>query len=577
MAERVDPVVEASNKSPVFDTKPAGGDGLRRADGISGLYEGNVFEATPDDRRQIGIFSAALLIFNRVIGTGIFATPSTILALTGSVGLSLFMWVIGTVIALAGTAVYLEWGTAIPRNGGEKNYLEYVYTKPKFLATAMFAAYAVLLGWAASNSVVFGQYILNAADIEVGRWNQRGIGMACLTAAFLIHSVALKWGIRLQNVLGIIKLIIVLFIIVAGWVALGGHTKTETPHNFTNAFEGTKGSGYGIVMALYNVIWSFIGYSNANYALSETKNPARTLKIAAPVAIIAVGVLYMFVNIAYFAAVSKEEMLESGSIVAAVFFRNMFGKQAEKVMSVFVALSAFGNVLSVIFSQGRSMYSHLHVTFEQYTNTDLDIVVQELGREGVLPFSKIWASNWPFHSPAAGLLEHYIVSVVIMLAPPPGDAYNFLLKYVISRTPTRSLLTNCPSLISYPLAIVNFFVAAGLVHIYLTREKNYPNWKPGVRATLPVTIFFMLSNLYLAIAPYVPPSDGQNVYEQLPYYLHCVVALALFAAGGIYYVVWAVLMPRIGGYVLVKESVVDADGWSRSVFTKLPQAQAVHS
>lgn len=84
----------------------------------------------------------------------------------------------------------------------------------------------------------------------------------------------------------------------------------------------------------------------------------------------------------------------------------------------------------------------------------------------------------------------------------------------------------------------------------------------------------MLSNIYLAIAPYVPPSAGQNVYDELPYYLHCVVALALFAAGGIYYIVWAVLMPRFGRYVLVKETVVDADGWSRSVFTKLPQEQA---
>lgn len=136
----------------------------------------------------------------------------------------------------------------------------------------------------------------------------------------------------------------------------------------------------------------------------------------------------MLVNIAYFAAVSKEEMLSSGSVVAAVFFRNMFGKQAEKVMSVFVALSAFGNVLSVIFSQGRSMYT-LHSNQLSLTNgISRYLVVQELGREGVLPFSKIWASNWPFHSPAAGLLEHYIVSAIIMLAPPPGDAYNFLLK-----------------------------------------------------------------------------------------------------------------------------------------------------
>lgn len=129
----------------------------------------------------------------------------------------------------------------------------------------MFAAYVILLGWAASNSVVFGQYILNAAEVEVGRWNQRGIGLACLTAAFLIHSVALKWGLRLQNFLGVIKLIIVLIIVVSGWVALGGHMKAEKPDNFTNAFEGTVGSGYSIVMALYNVIWSFIGYSNANY------------------------------------------------------------------------------------------------------------------------------------------------------------------------------------------------------------------------------------------------------------------------------------------------------------------------
>ncbi|KAL4984287.1 amino acid/polyamine transporter I [Aspergillus falconensis] len=514
------------------DTKPVD-DGPRRADGVTQLYEGNIFEATPEDRRQIGVVSASFLIFNRVIGTGIFATPSTILSLSGSVGLSLFMWVAGTLIAVAGTAVYLEWGTAIPKNGGEKNYLEYVYKKPKFLATAMFAAYAVLLGWAASNSVVFGQYILNAAEVEVDRWNQRGIGLACITAAFLIHGFALKWGLLLQNLLGIVKLVIIIFVIVTGWVALAGHAKVETPHNFRNAFEGTTGSGYGVVMALYNVIWSFIGYSNANYALSETKNPERTLKIAAPVAIGSVGILYMLCNIAYFAAVPKDQFLASGNIVAATFFGNMFGSRAERVMSVFVALSAFGNVLSVIFSQGR--------------------IVQELGREGVLPFSKFWASNKPFKSPAAGLFEHWVVSVIIMLAPPPGDAYNFLV-----------------NLISYPLAIVNVFVSAGLVYIYLTKEKNFPNWAPGIRATLPVTIFFCLSNIYLVVAPYIPPSAGQSVYEELPYYLHCVVALGIFALGAVYYLVWAVAMPRLGGYVLVKETVVDADGWSRSVFTKMP-------
>lgn len=159
-------------------------------------------------------------------------------------------------------AVYLEFGTAIPRNGGEKNYLEYVFRKPRFIATGFYTGYVILLGWAGSNSVVFGEYILNAANIEVGRWNQRGVGLACITAAFLIHGLALKWGLRLQNLLGIIKLVVILIIVVAGWAALGGAVKiSPKPDNFFNAFEGTTGSAYGVVTALYNIIWSFIGYS----------------------------------------------------------------------------------------------------------------------------------------------------------------------------------------------------------------------------------------------------------------------------------------------------------------------------
>jgi hypothetical protein len=58
-----------------------------------------------DAKRQIGVISATFLIFNRMIGTGIFATPSGILKSTGSVGLALFMWVAGMLIAAAGMAV----------------------------------------------------------------------------------------------------------------------------------------------------------------------------------------------------------------------------------------------------------------------------------------------------------------------------------------------------------------------------------------------------------------------------------------------------------------------------------------
>lgn len=107
--------------------------------------EGSVYR-TSDSRREIGLTSAVFLIFNRMIGTGIFATPSAIFSMSGSVGLSLFIWVAGMIIAATGMAVFVEFGTGIPRNGGEKNYLEFVYRRPKFLATGFYAGYVILLG-----------------------------------------------------------------------------------------------------------------------------------------------------------------------------------------------------------------------------------------------------------------------------------------------------------------------------------------------------------------------------------------------------------------------------------------------
>lgn len=48
------------------------------------------------------------------------------------------------------------------------------------------------------------------------------------------------------------------------------------------------------------------------------------------------------------AAATKEEITSSGTLVAALLFRNVYGTAAERALSVFVALSALGNVLAVV-------------------------------------------------------------------------------------------------------------------------------------------------------------------------------------------------------------------------------------
>jgi amino acid transporter len=129
----------------------------------------------------------------------------------------------------------------------------------------MYASYALFLGWSAGNSVVFGEYILHAAGAEVGRWNQRGIGLACITVAFLIHATAVNWGLRIQNILGVMKLLVIMMIIISGILVLAGVTKVKNTGNLENIWSKDPPSVYGMVTALYGVIWSYIGYSNANY------------------------------------------------------------------------------------------------------------------------------------------------------------------------------------------------------------------------------------------------------------------------------------------------------------------------
>ena len=57
------------------------------------IQEENKYAYTDD--RKMGITGAVFLILNKMVGTGIFSTPSAIFAATGSVGISLILWLLG--------------------------------------------------------------------------------------------------------------------------------------------------------------------------------------------------------------------------------------------------------------------------------------------------------------------------------------------------------------------------------------------------------------------------------------------------------------------------------------------------
>lgn len=130
--------------------------------------------------------------------------------------------------------------------------------------------------------------------------------------------------------------------------------------------------------------------------------------------------LYVLANVAYFAAIPAQELADSGVIVAGLFFKNVFGDSAgARALPAFVALSNMGNVLAVSFAHARVNQGSPQSKPPSFSLTPRP----EFAKEGILPFSEFWASNAPFNAPTASLFLHWVVTIIVLLAPPVGDAY----------------------------------------------------------------------------------------------------------------------------------------------------------
>jgi len=89
----------------------------------------------PEQPFRLGYFSTACLIINRVIGTGIFNSPGTVIRGTNSTGATILLWLAGCLYGLAGMHVYVEYGLnvpryvidgieqSVPRSGGDLHYV----------------------------------------------------------------------------------------------------------------------------------------------------------------------------------------------------------------------------------------------------------------------------------------------------------------------------------------------------------------------------------------------------------------------------------------------------------------------
>ncbi|CZR62138.1 related to high affinity methionine permease [Phialocephala subalpina] len=483
---------------------------------------------------SVNAFTILFLNINMMIGTGIFSTPSAILSGTGSIGLSFIYWTLGYLLCIAMGSVYLEYTAYFPsRSGSEVVFLEQAYPRPTWFFPTTFAVQNVVFSFSSSNAIVLANYLFKTAGTTGTAWQVKGVALAGYTVATLVLIFHTKFSYHLSNGIGIIKVTLLLFIIITGFVILGGGTKVEDPKaNFRDSFAGTgTASAYGLTNALYRIIFSYGGYNNAFNVANEIKNPVRSLKKNATLALTIVYVLYMFTNVSWFAGVKKYDLEHSKLTTASLWFENVLGGGRVRGLNFLIALSAFGNMVSGSLGSSR--------------------MIRECGRQGVLPWTNFWASTKPFGTPLGPYAFKWGITALMILAIPTGDAFNFVADLGI-----------------LPGAAFNLAMAVGIYLVRWRRKRaNLP--RPEFRAWDVLVIFNIAVQLYLLVMPWYPPANG-GADVSFWYGTYCVTGVGILIVCGIYYYVWAKWIPKWKGYQLRQEVVNLGGGAEAHLIAKVP-------
>uniref|UniRef100_A0A8C5K1H3 Solute carrier family 7 (cationic amino acid transporter, y+ system), member 10 n=1 Tax=Jaculus jaculus TaxID=51337 RepID=A0A8C5K1H3_JACJA len=307
-------------------------------------------------KKEIGLVSACTIIIGNIIGSGIFISPKGVLEHSGSVGLALFVWVLGGGVTALGSLCYAELGVAIPKSGGDYAYVTEIFGG---LAGFLLLWSAVLIMYPTSLAVIsmtFSNYVLQPVfpNCIPPATASHVLSMACLMLLTWVNGSSVRWATRIQDVFTGGKLLALSLIIGVGFVQIfRGHFEELKPSNaFT--FWMTPSVGH-LALAFLQGSFAFSGWNFLNYVTEELVDPRKNLPRAIFISIPLVTFVYTFTNIAYFTAMSPQELLSSNA-VAVTFGEKLLG-YFSWVMPVSVALSTFGGINGYLFTSSRLCFS----------------------------------------------------------------------------------------------------------------------------------------------------------------------------------------------------------------------------
>ncbi|MEM5341976.1 APC family permease [Paraburkholderia azotifigens] len=232
----------------------------------------------PTHHGSLSVMQGAALYVGAVLGTGVIALPA--LAAEAAGPASLVAWLALVLLSAPLAATFAALGARYPDAGGVSTYVRNAFG-PRAAAIVGWCFYFAVPAGAPAAAMFGGAYV--AAAFGGGEWTVIGTAAALMLTVTLANALGLTVSGRLQLVLAALLVALLLAAVIASAPhARMANLQPFAPHGWLAVFP-----------AAALLVWSFAGWEAITHLAAEFRRPAHDLPLAAGIAVVVVGVLYM--------------------------------------------------------------------------------------------------------------------------------------------------------------------------------------------------------------------------------------------------------------------------------------------
>ena len=295
----------------------------------------------------LGLGTAISIIIGTVIGSGIFLTPSNVVAAAPSPFWSMSIWIVAGIISFLGCLIFSELAIKFPDSGGQYIYL--------FECFGPLTAY--LYGWTLITVIQTGSIAAEAsvfAQFSSGLFGANFLNLKILASLIIVGFTALnifglKKAAEALDFLTILKLLTLLFIPLSIFFFFKDSPPGANEFSNTHLDSIHLGNfGVGLIAAF----WAYDGWNSLGYVAGDLKNPKRHIPLATLGGMVIVIFFYLAMNWAYQSVLTPSEIAASQNLASEVMTR-AFGHSGGVAIAIAVIIATLGSTNAFIIAGSR--------------------------------------------------------------------------------------------------------------------------------------------------------------------------------------------------------------------------------